>query len=199
MPLLRYQLIHPTNALRLENEANEIAHAIPAANSTSASTDTRQSHHAAPDLDIGTRVWIPRLAMYGGITSVPDEKGNLEIQAGSIKIKLSLDQIEETSTSPPTENPSPTVLARRHDPKRELFLRGLRIADIAHRLDASLNDAFLAEEESLRIVHGKGTGAIRRATHKLLLDHPLVESFDIAPLARGGEGVTEVMLARWKN
>jgi DNA mismatch repair protein MutS2 len=69
-------------------------------------------------------------------------------------------------------------------------------ADEAHPLiDKYLDDAYRAGLSPVRIVHGKGTGALRRAVREMLSAHPLVRSTETAPREEGGEGVTVVSLA----
>ncbi len=63
------------------------------------------------------------------------------------------------------------------------------------RLDKYLDDAALGEVTPVRIVHGKGTGALREAIHAYLRQHPLVKSFHLAELNAGGEGVTVAHLS----
>jgi DNA mismatch repair protein MutS2 len=76
----------------------------------------------------------------------------------------------------------------------QLDLRGQRSDEAAQELDRYLNDAYLAGLKSVRVVHGKGTGAVRRAVHELLNGHPLVRRFTTASREAGGEGATEVQL-----
>ncbi len=77
----------------------------------------------------------------------------------------------------------------------ELRLRRLRVEEALLKLDKYLNDAFLDNIPSVRIVHGKGTGTLRRAVHQALSEHPLVKSFRLGDWGEGGTGVTIVELA----
>ena len=77
---------------------------------------------------------------------------------------------------------------------RELRLRRLTIDEALWRLDRYLNDAFMASLSSVRIVHGKGTGKLRRAVHKSLAGHPLVKSYRLGDYGEGDYGVTIVEL-----
>jgi len=77
----------------------------------------------------------------------------------------------------------------------ELRLRRLRVDEALPKLDRYLNDAFLSGMPSIRIVHGKGTGALRRAIHQALAGHPLVKSFRLGGWGEGDTGVTIVELA----
>jgi DNA mismatch repair protein MutS2 len=77
---------------------------------------------------------------------------------------------------------------------RELLLRRLTVEEALYRLDQYLYDAFMAGLQSVRIVHGKGTGKLRRAVHESLARHPLVKSYRLGDYGEGDYGVTVVEL-----
>jgi DNA mismatch repair protein MutS2 len=77
---------------------------------------------------------------------------------------------------------------------RELLLRRLTVEEALDRLDQYLYDAFMAGLSSVRIVHGKGTGKLRRAVHESLAKHPLVKSYRLGDYGEGDYGVTIVEL-----
>jgi DNA mismatch repair protein MutS2 len=78
--------------------------------------------------------------------------------------------------------------------ERELSLRRLTVDEALWRLDQYLYDAFMAGLSSVRIVHGKGTGKLRRAVHESLAKHPLVKSYRLGDYGEGDYGVTIVEL-----
>ena len=77
---------------------------------------------------------------------------------------------------------------------RELLLRHLTVDEALWQLDQYLNDAFMAGLPSVRIVHGKGTGKLRRAVHDSLAKHPLVTSYRLGDYGEGDYGITIVEL-----
>jgi DNA mismatch repair protein MutS2 len=77
----------------------------------------------------------------------------------------------------------------------EIDMRGWRAAEVADRLDRYLNDAYLAGLPLVRIIHGKGTGALRQVVRDVLKGHKLVESYGSGAAGEGGEGVTVARLA----
>jgi len=77
----------------------------------------------------------------------------------------------------------------------ELRLRRLTLDEALPALDSHLHSAFMAGLSTVTIVHGKGTGALRQAVHRVLAKHPLVESFRPGGYGEGGAGVTIVELA----
>ncbi len=81
-------------------------------------------------------------------------------------------------------------------PGPEIMLRRLTVDEALIRLDKFLNDMYLAGLDSVRIVHGKGTGTLRLAVRRELARHPLVESFRQGDPWEGGEGVTVAYLSK---
>ena len=77
---------------------------------------------------------------------------------------------------------------------RELCVRRLTVDEALCRLDQYINDAFMAGLPSVRVVHGKGMGTLRRAVHDLLGEHPLVASYRLGDYGEGDYGVTVVEL-----
>ncbi len=79
----------------------------------------------------------------------------------------------------------------------ELDLHGLTVDEALPQVDQYLYDAYIAEVLSVRLVHGKGTGALRQAVREQLRAHSLVKSFRPGGPGEGGEGVTIVQMADW--
>jgi DNA mismatch repair protein MutS2 len=77
----------------------------------------------------------------------------------------------------------------------EVRLRHLTVDEALFRLDQFLHDSFMAGLYQVRVVHGKGTGTLRRAVREKLALHPLVKSYRPGEYGEGGEGVTIVTLA----
>jgi len=77
---------------------------------------------------------------------------------------------------------------------QQLDMRGWRVEDALEELETYLNDAVMSGVSSVRILHGKGTGALRAAVREHLARHPLVQSSEPAPQREGGDGVTIVKL-----
>ena len=78
----------------------------------------------------------------------------------------------------------------------EVHLRRLTVEEALLKLDRYLNDAFMAGLYQVKIIHGKGTGTLRRAVREQLGKHPLVSSYRPAGYGEGGEGVTIVELSQ---
>ncbi len=81
-------------------------------------------------------------------------------------------------------------------PLNEVMLRHLMVDEALLKLDKYLHDAFMAGLIQVRVVHGKGTGTLRRVVKETLAQHPLVKSYRLGQYGEGGDGVTIVELAQ---
>ena len=121
--------------------------------------------------------------------------GRVEVRFGSMRMKVSVDRIERTEPqlTPPAR---PTVdLPPASAVASELDLRGQRAEEAVLNFEGHLDEAFRAGLPSIRIIHGKGTGALRAAIREALARHPLVRRYETAPPQEGGDGVTIAVLA----
>lgn len=158
-------------------------------------TDEPHLPGAARQLRPGDLVRVPGLNARGVLTAV--ENGHAEVQAGGMRLRLLLSELEplEEPVAEPAAAPAqrPGVAAARAQP--ELHLRGLRADEAEAQLLRYLDEAFLAGLRQVRIVHGKGSGVLRRLVRQELSHHPLVVAVRAAPAHEGGEGVTIAELA----
>src|SRR5262249_38661618 len=118
-----------------------------------------------------------------------------EILVGNIKLRRPLADLEIVETAPIQlpRNVHVNVSTKELE-KNEVNLIGRQVDEALEITDKFLDDAFLAEMRTVRIVHGMGTGALRRAISELLGGHPHVTHFESAPQSEGGRGVTVVTL-----
>jgi dsDNA-specific endonuclease/ATPase MutS2 len=108
---------------------------------------------------------------------------------------MSLEELKRArrgSASPNLPKPPPTSSAPSLTAATEISLIGLRVAEAEPLLVKALDDAVLADLPYLRVVHGKGTGALREFVHDVLSADPRVKRFGFAPPNQGGHGVTLV-------
>jgi len=148
-------------------------------------------------ISAGDTVWLKEANLAATVLSVSEPTREVEVQAGRTRLTLSLDSV--TKVTPP-----PGGTAKEFTPVRaelsgrtvplELHLRGKRADEAEWALDSYLNDACLANLSEVRIVHGSGTGALRKVVRDLLASHPLVKSFRPGGRGEGGDGVTMVNL-----
>ena len=125
---------------------------------------------------------------------VAEAGGLVTVQAGSLTVRVARSEIEPV-TGGRAKTPGTAVsLPVREDVPRELRLLGLTSDEARAAVEKFLDDAVLAGHREIRLVHGKGTGALRRAVEGCLRGHPLVGSFRLAEPSAGGAGATVVAL-----
>jgi len=155
---------------------------------------------AGRPLAVGAEVLVPGLGAPGTITRLGVDEAEVEVRG--IRVRLNRAELAGARALSGRERAAATrerqtlvILASRdQEVPLQLDLRGQRRDEAAQDLDRYLNHASLAGLKSVRVVHGKGTGAVRQAVHELLGSHPLVRRFGSAPREAGGEGATEVEL-----
>ena len=163
----------------------------------------------APDARIrgpiekGDRVFVPNLQATGEVIAVENRQGvphEADVQVGNFRLKLPVRRLELRSKaqSEPSPVPQPAVriqtkpktAAAGSDALTEIDLRGERVEAGLQRLEGYLDDAYLENLPWVRIIHGKGTGAMRDAVRAALKGHPLVSKYRPGVLGEGDDGVT---------
>jgi len=143
---------------------------------------------------VGDTVFIRGLSTTGEVTALDEEMA--EVQVGNFGVRVQSEDLERRSRRRAAETPSPAIQARApFAPPVELDLRGQRVEEALPGLEKYLDDAFLGAMPFVRIIHGKGTGALRQAVRQMLRTHPLVKSYRAGADGEGGSGVTVAYLA----
>ena len=145
----------------------------------------------------GDRVWVRSLSREGQVASLLGE--DVEVQVGNFRARVPVVDLErrEKREQPISDGREVTVTTvGAPAPGLELSLRGLTVDEALPRLEKYLDDAYLAGYPKVRIVHGKGTGTLRRMVRQELKGHPLVASFRPGDRYEGGDGVTVAELAQ---
>ena len=149
------------------------------------------------DFKLGESVKVLSMNLTGSVVSLPDAKGNLDVQMGILRSKVNICDLEIIDEKPNylqktakrtgkgkiKMNKSLTVAT-------EINLLGKTVDEAVAELDKYLDDASLAHLSSVRIVHGKGTGALRQGIHKYLKRQKHVKSFRLGAFGEGDAGVT---------
>ena len=118
-----------------------------------------------------------------------------QVQLGILKMKINERDLEYIGSAPKTETkPLATVKGKDYHVGLELDLRGERYEDAMVRLEKYIDDALLAGYPRVSIIHGKGTGALRKGVQEFLKKHRAVKSFHFGEANEGGTGVTIVEL-----
>ena len=145
-------------------------------------------------LQPGDVVWVESLGTSGEVLSPPDSGGQVELLLGRFKVRRPVGDLRRTGRPETPVRPAVHLPAPPQSVPLELEIRGWRVAEAEQALERYLNDAYLAGLPWVRIIHGKGTGTLRRVVREILASHPLVASFEGAAERDGGEGVTIVHL-----
>ena len=153
----------------------------------------------ASDLHLGDGVKVLSLNLKGTVSSLPDSKGFLFVQMGIMRSKihisdLALLQEEAVITAPNMQKTSAgkIKMSKSSSVGIEINLLGKTVDEAIAELDKYLDDAYLAHIPSIRIVHGKGTGALRKGVHNYLRKVKYVSSFRLGEFGEGDAGVTIV-------
>ncbi len=153
------------------------------------------------DFKLGESVKVLSMNLTGTISSRPDSRGNVTVQMGILRSQVNISDLEII------EEPSPyTSKKLNHSSKGrigmgkslsvspEINLLGKTVDEAVAELDKYLDDALLSHLNTVRVVHGKGTGALRKGVHEYLRRQKHVKSYHLAEFGEGDAGVTIVDL-----
>ena len=148
-------------------------------------------------LRLGESVRIISMNLKGTVSSLPNNKGNLFVQCGIMRMKTNIDDIELVITDDITGPAIATGSGKKWGSKAssisiELNLIGCTTDEAIPKLEKYLDDAYLSHLETVRIVHGKGTGALKNAVWNQLKRIKYVKSYRLAEYGEGDAGVTVV-------
>ncbi len=145
-------------------------------------------------LQSGDQVWVASLQATGEIMGVSGNE--VDVKIGSFRIRLGQNRVTLRQRGAQLAIQASGAQPRPPSPGMELDLRGLTVDDMLIELDRYLNTAYLAGLPFVRIIHGKGTGALRQAVRDELRGHSLVSDFRAGDASEGGEGVTVAKLTQ---
>ena len=141
---------------------------------------------------------IVSMGLKGTVSTLPDKGGRLFVQCGIIRSQVSLDDLilveEETINTGKMQRTSSGKLkmSKSFSVSTEINLLGKTVDEALSELDKYLDDAYLAHLPSVRVVHGKGTGALRNAVHGHLKRLKYVKEYRLGEYGEGDSGVTIV-------
>ena len=153
------------------------------------------------DFKLGESVKVLSMNLTGTISSKPDSRGNVTVQMGILRSQVNISDLEIIEDVNPY---SPKAMKRTSKSKikmskslsvsPEINLLGKTVDEAVSELDKYLDDALLSHLNSVRVVHGKGTGALREGIHEYLRRQKHVKSYRLAEYGEGDAGVTIVEL-----
>ena len=153
---------------------------------------------SAKDLSLGESVKVLSMNLNGTVSSRPDSKGYLFVQMGIIRSKVhisDLELVDEAEITTPTlqrTGAGKIRMSKSASVSTEINLLGKTVDEAIAELDKYLDDAYIAHLKSVRVVHGKGTGALRKGVHNYLKRQKHVASFRLGEFGEGDAGVTIV-------
>ncbi len=180
----------------MERERSAIREKVNVEREAAAVPRTRASNEAPPEeLRVGDAVRIRSLGLTGTVHTLPDAKGNLYVQAGLLRYQVSTADLErlpeEAPRKPATVTGGGSIAAgKSRSVSPEIKLLGMTVDEALIALDKYLDDAYLAHLPSVRIVHGKGTGALRSAVQEHLRRLPTIAEYHLGEYGEGDAGVT---------
>jgi DNA mismatch repair protein MutS2 len=161
----------------------------------------RAEDDAAPEVEhvqadrpaIGDRVRVGGLGLEGILRQIHDRDAEVDVRGKRLRVPLA--DLHATGRPTPAAPPKVTLsLGDRDGSFEDLNVIGCTVDEARARAEKFLDDALVAERRTVRVIHGHGTGQLRRALAELLHDHPLVARFGAAPAEQGGGGVTVIEL-----
>lgn len=161
-------------------------------------TSNRKSKAKAGDFHLGDSVHVISLNLDGTVRSLPNQKGELTVQMGILQSTVKISDVEiikeEKQNKQQKTAQYRASVNKAKNIKPEINLLGMTVDEAIMELDKYLDDACLSHLNQVRIVHGKGTGALRKGVHEYLKRQKYVKSFRLGEFGEGDAGVTIVEL-----
>jgi DNA mismatch repair protein MutS2 len=185
-------------------EARAAARAALEAIAERASQPPDPSFSAPPPLPLltaGSRVSVGALGLEGVVIDVHGKHAEVDVRGKRFRAALRDLRVIDAGAAPSTFSPRPSGSVRvsvdlqpRRESPSELNVIGATVEEALDRLEKFLDQTLVSDVREVRIVHGHGTGQLRRGIGAFLKEHPLVERFETAPENQGGGGATIVVL-----
>ncbi len=194
-----YDNVDSSSIKDLNNIRNNINSSIKETTSISPNNENLESNSLnKDDVFIGMNVYVTNLNQYGTVISNVNKSNQVQVQIGSAKMMINLSNIVKsnissnktnklTSTSSYKTNKSKTAVT-------EINVIGFNVEEAVFAIDKYLDDCYLAKLNTIRIVHGKGTGTLRKGIHQFLKTNSHVKSYRLGTFGEGEMGVTVVEL-----
>lgn len=131
---------------------------------------------------------------HGRIVSVDEKRERARVDLDGVSLWANLRDLRGSAKTPSTRVSGPSIVVSDEPRALSLDARGLRAAEAIAKTEKFIDKALLSGFSEVEIIHGRGTGALRRELHEFLRSFPPVRSFELAPEDRGGDGMTIVSL-----
>ncbi len=181
----------------MEKEREKVRKKMEQASKKSASRKKEIVNHQVPKkLRLGDSVKVLSMNLKGTVQTLPDARGNLFVQMGILRSQVNIKDLVLLEEKDPLKSKYPKTgtgklrMSKTASVSPEINLIGKTVDEAISVLDKYLDDAYLAHLGTVRIVHGKGTGALRKAVHEHLKRQKIIKSFHLGEFGEGDAGVT---------
>ena len=185
----------------LRNHLNTIIKEIHISTNNSEFHTSQSNKLDYSDIQPNTEVFVKTLGKNGTVLSHVSKSNEVQVQVGMLKMNINIESLEkahEDSNSKVSanieKNSSYTSISKSRTAKSEINVIGLTVEEATFVVDKFLDDCSLAKLQTVRIIHGKGTGKLKNGIHQFLKTNPHVKSFRIGTYGEGEMGVTVVKL-----
>ena len=146
------------------------------------------------DITPNMKVYVTNLNKEGIVLSHVSKNNEVQVQIGSMKMSINIRNLQKIKENSKTETNAYSHVPKARNVKTEINVIGMTVEEANFVIDKFLDDSVLANLETVRIVHGKGTGKLRKGIHEFLKTNPHVKSFRLGNFGEGEMGVTVVNL-----
>ena len=182
---------------KLNNLRNKLNNSIKNISLEATKDNSNTSNSISKDEAVpNTNVFVTTLGKNGVIVSNISKSNEVQVQVGSMKMSINIKYLQKLQSPAVNKsaNTSHVSVSKTRNAKSEINIIGLNVDEATFVVDKFLDDCALAKLETVRIVHGKGTGKLRDGVHKFLKSNPHVKSFRMGTYGEGEMGVTVVTL-----
>lgn len=186
--------VSSTNRRKLEEERSKLRNNLDKAEAELNKEKKKQGKEIV-EVKLGMEAFLPSLNQKVVIISMPDNKGEVKVEAGIMKINVKLkDLVIAEGIKEEKKKSSKQVNLNLKSVSSSVDLRGLDAEEACYDADKYLDEAYMAGLGEVSLIHGKGTGVLRKAINDMLKRHPHVKSYRLGEYGEGGTGVTVVQL-----
>ena len=170
-------------------------------NRTSIQVETNRDPVDPSKLAVGDRVKLLTLGQNGEVLTLPDDKGNLQVQIGVMKVSANVSDlmlIDGVRTKTKKKNTSYGSIYKRKSQtvSTSIDVRGKNLDDAVMDVEKYIDDAYISGLENVTVIHGRGEGILRKGIHEMLKRNKSVKEYKRGGFDEGGDGVTVVKLKR---
>jgi len=170
-------------------------------NQTAMKRESNQQPIDPSKIAVGDRVKILTLDQNGEIITLPDDKGNLQVQVGIMKIGVKITDLMMIDQKPAAKKVKPKkssygslYKSKAQNISISTDVRGKNLDDAIMDVEKYIDDAFISGLNEVTVIHGRGEGILKKGIHDMLKRHKNVKSFRSGALSEGGDGVTVIKM-----